>query len=80
MASADRIYAQLAVLKKQDQELTDFAACQADSIIRALHLMHPMTLPAAIKVVCEAGFTELEDVAHIALALHAKLNGAPPLR
>ncbi len=77
MASADPIYAQLAVLKAQDASLAGLAQREADSLIRTLHLSHPMTLPAAVHAVCQSsGYVMSEEVAAIALALHDKLNGS----
>jgi hypothetical protein len=74
MGSTSQIYAQLAALEKEEAALASLAERHSTQLIQSLGLSHPITLAAAIKIVCESGFTQVEEVARIAIALHKRLE------
>jgi hypothetical protein len=68
MGSASQIYAQLAALEKEEATLAALAERHSTHLIQSLSLVQPITLAAAVKIVCESGFTNVEEVARIAPA------------
>ena len=72
MTLSDLVQARLADLYC-DPNLSRFAEQEAQRLIHAIGLLHPMTLPAAVKVACDVGYVDSREVEAVALMLFMQL-------
>jgi hypothetical protein len=73
--SPDLLHARLTLLYL-DADRSSFAGQEAERLIRHFGLIHPMSLSAAVKLACDAGYMEVREVEAVALSLYVKLSQA----